>query len=638
MADEAQSQMPPLTSGQTSFTPAQEARLSELAEYWKKVGMRQTPVDRDGFLRGAAKAYEVVGLAAPVRAFVVPSPLAGIAAYGLVSGGGVAADALRNHIQVPSNVFQGDIDVNLDMMAEDGREAVLESLTSLLPAGFTVPGDLQIDVSRAVATGVIAADVSQRFDRAADVVGSAGYPSAHFKQFSPKTQSDVEQYIRGTWSNIRLQAFTEMYQSEPMEMVSYQQELLRDAVAAAVRDQFGGKRRFKAFKDLAERRGQLVPGLAPEWVEQVWQRAASFDAPEPTGETVKKRAASLAADSLSDLTYDLAHRVTQLVEDPVDAETFHSWGQHIQNALADSMSDPHPRRAVDEVLSNPFGTVGGKSVMKAAAQELDDSEVSSAISDGIFLGIANATRDYLTDYKSFTVARLSQTVRESIQDRMENWWKNVLGRYEAGWLGFFLAFGELGYDTHQVQGLAELTETVGWWWPTASAGIVCDRPVSVTRDKDFRLHHPDQGAVKFSDGFSIYAWHGTNVVGDMIEEGWSVEQIMGESNVERRRCAIEKMGWETFIEKANMKRASEDVEDPGNRPHTISLWDLPRNLQDMFDQPARILLCTNGSPERDGTRHKFGLVVPATHSDPVAAAADTFGWPVEAYRNLQVRR
>lgn len=70
----------------------------------------------------------------------------------------------------------------------------------------------------------------------------------------------------------------------------------------------------------------------------------------------------------------------------------------------------------------------------------------------------------------------------------------------------------------------------------------------------------------------------------------------------------------------------------------LRLYDLPDALRDAYDEPARILLCTNGSEERDGTRHQFGLVVPAHHTDPVAAAADLYGVPRAAYAGLQVRR
>lgn len=52
----------------------------------------------------------------------------------------------------------------------------------------------------------------------------------------------------------------------------------------------------------------------------------------------------------------------------------------------------------------------------------------------------------------------------------------------------------------------------------------------------------------------------------------------------------------------------------------------------LYDEPVRVLLCTNGSVERDGTRRKFGLTIPASIDDPIHAAAWTFDWPVAAYR------
>ena len=75
--------------------------------------------------------------------------------------------------------------------------------------------------------------------------------------------------------------------------------------------------------------------------------------------------------------------------------------------------------------------------------------------------------------------------------------------------------------------------------------------------------------------------------------------------------------------------------DPGNPGNTITLYDVPHQI---FDEPVRVLLCTNGSVERDGTRRRFGLTVPARIDDPIAAAAWTYDWPIEAYRRLEARR
>jgi Domain of unknown function (DUF6745) len=48
-------------------------------------------------------------------------------------------------------------------------------------------------------------------------------------------------------------------------------------------------------------------------------------------------------------------------------------------------------------------------------------------------------------------------------------------------------------------------------------------------------------------------------------------------------------------------------------------------------------MCTNGTAERDGTRRRYGLKVPAHISDPVEAAAWTAGLGKDQYAQM-VRR
>lgn len=91
------------------------------------------------------------------------------------------------------------------------------------------------------------------------------------------------------------------------------------------------------------------------------------------------------------------------------------------------------------------------------------------------------------------------------------------------------------------------------------------------------------------------------------------------------------MGWPEFIEAAQLAQIGPSTADPGNPGHTLTLYDLPEQI---FDEPVRILLCTNATVERDGTRRRFGLTVPATVDDPITAAAWTFNVPVHVYKQL----
>jgi hypothetical protein len=185
---------------------------------------------------------------------------------------------------------------------------------------------------------------------------------------------------------------------------------------------------------------------------------------------------------------------------------------------------------------------------------------------------------------------------------------------------------------------AEQATTAGYWWPFADFVMVCDAPTELhveTAGGAHRMHCETGPAIRWADGYGIYMWHGTQVPGDLIETGWATDRILREPNAEVRRCAIERMGWDQFIADAHLSQVGSTVPDPGNPGHHLALYDVPERI---YDAAIRVLLCTNGTVERDGRRRRFGLTVPATITDPLSAAAWTYGVPVEQYQRLEVRR
>ena len=226
-------------------------------------------------------------------------------------------------------------------------------------------------------------------------------------------------------------------------------------------------------------------------------------------------------------------------------------------------------------------------------------------------------------------AQVGAQVRAQVRDA-------VWGQHEAGYLGWCDAMQLIGVNL-DVAGLSTVARNAGWWWPMRDTVILTDRPDTLHRDPQGRLHCETGPALRYRDGWAIHAIHGVRVPADLIEHGWDVARILEEGNAEVRRAAIELTGWEHFISDSGLTLVA-SAPDPGNPPHELELYDLPDRLRDMYDDQARILLCTNGSVEPDGTRRRYGLPVPAHHNDPVAAAADLYGWPAEAYRQLEVRR
>ena len=134
----------------------------------------------------------------------------------------------------------------------------------------------------------------------------------------------------------------------------------------------------------------------------------------------------------------------------------------------------------------------------------------------------------------------------------------------------------------------------------------------------------------WDDGTASHVVHGVRLPFDLVRPGWSIDRILAERNTEVRRIAIERLGWDRFIAEAELALVDGPVPDPGNPGNTLSLYDLPA----AYGDDARLLLCSDASPERDGTVRRFGLHVPASIDDALAAAAWTFDLDRRTYQDL----
>ena len=226
----------------------------------------------------------------------------------------------------------------------------------------------------------------------------------------------------------------------------------------------------------------------------------------------------------------------------------------------------------------------------------------------------------------------------------EHVYRSFWGAFEAYWIAHYEVPRRLGIVTYPAEASrrldlwADIARSTGPWWPYENIVICSERPSVIRMEgtgSTARLHCPDGPTVAYRDGWALHSWHGTRVPADLIEDGWSTDRILKEPNAEIRRCAIERLGWDRFITDAKLEQVGCTVPDPGNCGQTLALYDVPEAI---YDEPVRVLLVTNGSVERDGTRRRFGLTVPAHIADPVEAAAWTFDFPIQAYRALEVRR
>jgi hypothetical protein len=313
----------------------------------------------------------------------------------------------------------------------------------------------------------------------------------------------------------------------------------------------------------------------------------------------------------------------------------------VRVAVADEVRNAL-RVALDDAVD--FAVRGA--VADAVRVEVDDA-VADAVDDALRVALDDAVRDEVADAvrdaAPGAVRDALREVRDAVlsEARREFWrtrrYGNLWCDWEA-WATWFTDVAHLELDppaAARLQTMRDLTLAGPSHWRT-NICVVSDRPTVMhveSRAGQTQMHCADGPAIVWSDGWALHFWHGRRVPASLIErDGWSVGEIFAERNAETRRCAIERMGWETFVAAAGLVQVGERMPDPGNPGQELALFDVPEKV---YPGGFRVLLCSNATPEADGVRRRFGILVRKDVKDAVDAAVSTFpGVTREQYMSL----
>ncbi len=132
-----------------------------------------------------------------------------------------------------------------------------------------------------------------------------------------------------------------------------------------------------------------------------------------------------------------------------------------------------------------------------------------------------------------------------------------------------------------------------------------------------RLHRANEPAVVWPDGSGRWYWQGIAVPAKLAasRDDLSAEQIARIDNQELRRIALERLGWQRFIETANAELRAQD--DYGK------LWSTQIRLD---GERAQVVEVVNATPEPDGSYRRYFLRVPPQVRTAREAVAWTFGF------------
>jgi len=244
-------------------------------------------------------------------------------------------------------------------------------------------------------------------------------------------------------------------------------------------------------------------------------------------------------------------------------------------------------------------------------REVVFQELVPPIRQQVFATIGEAVRQIITANNGVLVGR--QT------------WHCGFGHLDASWIAFYDYLRSIGTQgTEPLEGIKQLTLNCGWWWPYENLAIMTNRPVEVHRDNRGRLHNETGMALKYADGWGIYAWHGVLVPEYVIllPEPITTEMINAEPNAEVRRVLIERFGLDNYLKEGTVLKVHQD-----------SYGTLYRmNLRG--DEPIMVVRVVNSTPEPDGTYNEYFLRVPPNMLRAKQAIAWTFGLTEEEYEPL----
>ena len=149
----------------------------------------------------------------------------------------------------------------------------------------------------------------------------------------------------------------------------------------------------------------------------------------------------------------------------------------------------------------------------------------------------------------------------------------------------------------------KLVVSCGAFWLFRGAAVLTARPDRLCLDRSERLHSDDGMALRYPDGWGLYAWRGVRVTEQVIlrPETLTSKQIFSERNVEIRRLMIERLGLKQFLSQARAKCLDADqggtrrlyrINLPGDEPIVAVRVQCPSTGQIYFLRvPAEIRTC-----------------------------------------------
>ena len=329
------------------------------------------------------------------------------------------------------------------------------------------------------------------------------------------------------------------------------------------------------------------------------------------------------------------------VGEMVGPETWQAVRRNIRQQATQKIIDKHGvaiEKQVKDLFAENLGIyvwkylrkMAGRAVYKeirATAEDkvkaLVDNKLSAEVADQIYHELVKPLHQQVWSYVAEPLRQMVPSMSGVLAGLQK--WDGGFGQHDSGWLAYYDFVSQIGVEgTEPLNGLTKLARNGGWWWPFEHICILTDRPIELHRDNRSRLHNETNMAMKFRDGWGIYAWHGVLVPAYVVllPEPLTFDLIESEPNAEVRRVLIERYGLDNYLREGRVIKIHQD--------QCGILYRM--NLES--DEPILVVRVQNSTPEPDGTIKEYFLRVPPNMMRARQAVAWTFGLSEEEYTPL----
>jgi hypothetical protein len=127
-------------------------------------------------------------------------------------------------------------------------------------------------------------------------------------------------------------------------------------------------------------------------------------------------------------------------------------------------------------------------------------------------------------------------------------------------------------------GFGRVARSAGWWWAFRGALVLSERPTELHRDEHGQAHCEDGPAVRYRDGFAVYAWHGVRVPPRVIAGDLTGTYWRDEPSAKVRGIIAERMGYPRLLAEVPARRVHAHergtlwrIHEPGSDDYSLSM-------------------------------------------------------------------